>query len=632
MVVKPTPSLYAHPTAPDWYRDPEDILQEKSQRLMSCPDVLIRHIKALFGPLGQQVNNMEEILMIAPKLHIRQSQSLSDGEQDYVQKRKQVVLESLNSLGINCTVESVPHIALLGSGGGQRAAVSLVGSLYQMEQDGLLDTMLYLGGVSGSTWSMSSLYSDPGWSANMDRAVSRLSDPEVGLEEALLWLAERAEEDDFSLTDIWGLITSAGVMKQMDIRRLSDEAMRNVTNPYPVYSAIEKHCYSHGPLKGQWFEVTPHEAGFTELSLFVNTSHLGSRFQGGELKEERPEIDMVKLQGLLGCAIADEETLKDLLPAWLNVPGQIDGALGQYLHVYHTLIQLVALMSRNITDDPTALSQLDNLQKTLEDKFNLNKSALLESKSPEERKHLFEVWSLEMLGGFELWGQRMEDGPTKKHAALIIKKVLPLVVKWEWGTTRNFLYHYQADSVVPPCLHSNERFHLIDAGLLINVAYPPFLGDKRDIDLIIAPEYSAGNIFETLTLARDYAANVKKPFPEIDDKVLEEKDWPKDCYVFQGEQNQPTIVYMPLFNRQNCQDAEEVSQKMEEYSTFQLPFSQEKIEFLLETAKTNMKNNKDIILREINKAVLRRQNKRNSTNSNSPHDTIRENCTQGQIS
>jgi len=50
--------------------------------------------------------------------------------------------------------------------------------------------------------------------------------------------------------------------------------------------------------------------------------------------------------------------------------------------------------------------------------------------------------------------------------------------------------------MVPTCLRAQERFHLIDAGLLMNVAYPPFLGEKRDIDLIIAPEYSAGNVFE----------------------------------------------------------------------------------------------------------------------------------------
>lgn len=57
---------------------------------------------------------------------------------------------------------------------------------------------------------------------------------------------------------------------------------------------------------------------------------------------------------------------------------------------------------------------------------------------------------------------------------------------------------FLADPVVPACLRSKETLNLIDAGLLINVAYPSFLGDKRDIDLIIAPEYSAGNIFEVL--------------------------------------------------------------------------------------------------------------------------------------
>ncbi|XP_027140881.1 cytosolic phospholipase A2 zeta-like [Larimichthys crocea] len=153
----------------------------------------------------------------APEKAIRQSQSLCAGEQEYVHKRKQIVLEALQNLGANCTANNVPHIALLGSGGGQRAAVGLMGTLYQMEKEGLLDTLLYLGGVSGSTWSMTSLYNDPEWSSNMDRAVSRLSGPGVELEQVLAWLNERAKDEDFSLTDIWGALTSAGVMKQMDL-------------------------------------------------------------------------------------------------------------------------------------------------------------------------------------------------------------------------------------------------------------------------------------------------------------------------------------------------------------------------------------------------------------------------------
>ncbi|KAM3863784.1 cytosolic phospholipase A2 gamma-like [Diretmus argenteus] len=528
-----------------------------------------RVIERFAGSLGEPAVIMEEVTptpTTSPKF-VRQSQSLSAGEGEYIHKRKQVVLESLTRLGVNCSEDSVPHVALLASGGGQRAAVALLGSLYQMREDDLLDTLLYMGGVSGSTWSMSSLYSDPCWSTNMTTAVSSLSGPGVELEEALAWLGQRAEEETFSLTDIWGILTAAGVMKQMDRRRLSDEADRNATNPYPVYSSIEKYCYSQGPIEGKWFEVTPHEAGFTELGLFVETSYLGSKFQGGDLIERTPEMDMIQLIGVLGCAVATEEVVRELVPPWLN------------------------------------------------DKVNHDRSALLESKTPEERKTIFQSWSWELLGALEVWSQSLEEGAFKKHVSWLIQKVLPLVVKWEWGTTTNFLYGFQ-NSSAPPCLHTQETFNLIDAGLLINVGYPPFLGDKRDIDLIIAPEYSAGNMFETLTLARDYAAQVKKPFPEIDTKVLEEKDWPKDCYVFPGDQNQqnqPTILYMPLFNRHNCKDAEEVSQRMEEFSTFQLPYNQEKIDFLLGTARENMRRNKETIVEEIRKAAGRRHNKRSSS-------------------
>ncbi|XP_032394010.1 cytosolic phospholipase A2 gamma isoform X2 [Etheostoma spectabile] len=556
---------------------------------------------------AKAVDNMEGNTT-APEKAVRQSRSLCAGEQDYVHKRKLVVLESLSGLGINCTTDSVPHIALLASGGGQRAAVGLVGSLYQMEKEHLLDSLLYLGSVSGSTWSMSSIYGDPQWSANLDAAVSRLSGPGVRLEDALAWLGERAKEEHFSLSDVWGVLTSAGIMKQMDIRRLSDEASRNATNPYPIYSAIEKYSYSNGPIQGKWFEVSPHEAGFTELGLFIPTSLLGSRFQNGELLEEKTEMDMVKLQGILGCALAHEETIRDFIPPWLNVPGQIDGAAEHYLRVYNGLNTLVAL-TRSTIKDPTALSDLDKLQKILEDIANQNESVWLESKSSEERQRLLGQWSLELLAAVQTWSQSLEDGPgMNRPVSMLAKQVLPLIIKWEWGTTGNFLYQYQ-DSTVPPYLRSTERFHLTDAGLLINVGYPSFLGEKRDIDLIIAPEYSAGDMFETLTLARDYAAEVNKPFPEIDATILEDRDWPKGCYVLEGKEKEPTIVFMPLFNRHNCKDAAEFKANMEKFSTFQRPYSQEKIDFVLETAKANIKTNKETLLREIKKAVLRRDNK-----------------------
>ncbi|XP_005945736.1 cytosolic phospholipase A2 gamma [Haplochromis burtoni] len=557
--------------------------------------------------LSQAADNMEGNVALSER-PIRQSHSLCAGEKEYVHKRKQIVLHSLNTLEINCTADSVPHIALLASGGGQRAAVGLVGSLHQMEKEDLLDTLLYLGGVSGSTWSMASLYNDSQFSTNMDAAVSRLFDsPSVKLEQAVDWLGERAKEEHFSLADIWGVLTSAGIMKQMDLRCLSDEANRNATNPYPIYCAIEKHCFTQGPIEGKWFEISPHEAGFTELGLFIETSLLGSKFQNGTLLEKKKEMDMVKLQGILGCAISNEETLRDFVPQWLNVSGHLDSAAKEYLRVWIILDKVIAL-TRITVKDTTALMYLDKLQKILEDKVNHSKTESVEAESMEERKTLFNQWSQELLAAVETWSQSLDDGAFKTDVSFLINQVIPLIAEWKWGTTGNFLYRYQ-ESSVPACLYSNERLQLIDAGLVINVPYPSFLGDKRDIDLIIAPEYSAGNMFETLTLARDYAAEMEKPFPEINDTILEDRDWPKDCYVLEGKEKEPTIIYMPLFNRRNCKDAEEFKAKMDEFSTFQRPFSQEKIKFVLETAKENVKNNKETLLKEINKAALRRHNK-----------------------
>uniref|UniRef100_UPI0037E860AB cytosolic phospholipase A2 gamma-like n=1 Tax=Semicossyphus pulcher TaxID=241346 RepID=UPI0037E860AB len=851
----------------------------------------------------------------ASEKSIRHSQSVCDGEQEYVEKRKQIILESLNSLEINCSADSVPHIALLASGGGQRAAVSVVGSLFQMGKDGLLDSVLYLGGISGSTWSMSSLYSDPQWSKGMDIAVSKLIHTEVKSEEVIAWLEERLKEEHFCLTDIWGVLTSATVMKQMELRRLSEEASRDATNPYPIYCAIEK--YIEEATEGKWFEFSPHEAGFTELGLFVKTSLLGSKFQSGELLEEKPEMDMVKLQGIFGSALADFNKIIDYISNLLPWPRVFQAAkaslqrsdspppfqepvsqrfmiqqsvqvtcvqvssksrviwsksqaslksffLGQVkssqrlcqvksshffstqdpallpwqmmkmlqhrsqlmkmpqhrsqlmkmpqhrsqlmkmpqhrsqlmkmpqhrcqmfsllqhriqmfsmlqhrcqmfsmlqhriqmfsmlqhrcqmfsmlqhriqmfnvedaeaslpdvqfaatsnpdvedaaaslpdvqfaaallpdvedaaaslpedeyaaaslledeyaaaslpedeyaaslpedeyaaaslpedeyaaslpedeyaaaslfedeyaaaslpddehaaADVHGALHELIAL-TRSTIKDPSTLSELDKLQEILEDTEKRHQRPTSHITSTTLRQG-----EIPGVGGYEVpkMARMMISSETSvemgyleklKLGYSLAKQVFQLIWNWEWGTTNNFLYKYQ-DSSVPSLITTKEKLHLVDAGLLMNVPYPPFLGDKRDIDLIIAPDYSAGEIFKTLTLARDYAAKVKKPFPKIDEKILEEREWPKGCYVFEGKEKEPTIVYLPLFNRDNCKDAEQVKEKMSEFSTFQLPHNldQEKIKSLFHTSRENMERNKETLLREINKAALRR--------------------------
>uniref|UniRef100_A0A4W5LDE8 PLA2c domain-containing protein n=1 Tax=Hucho hucho TaxID=62062 RepID=A0A4W5LDE8_9TELE len=199
--------------------------------------------------------------------------------------------------------------------------------------------------------------------------------------------------------------------------------------------------------------------------------------------------------------------------------------------------------------------------------------------SLEERKEFIETVSLELILTSDSWTKDWEDkrctcndegkngvtmGKREKPVMesswvpdtsifWIIKNIFPLVSKWEWGTTSNFLFKI-LDTNVPSSMASKEKIHLVDAGLKINSPYPPVLRTSRDVDLIISLDFSEGDPFETVFSAKEYARQQKLPFPPVNESVREEKDHPQGCYVFEGRRpEEPTIMHMPLFNLQNCQ-------------------------------------------------------------------------------
>uniref|UniRef100_A0A4W5LD03 PLA2c domain-containing protein n=1 Tax=Hucho hucho TaxID=62062 RepID=A0A4W5LD03_9TELE len=158
---------------------------------------------------------------------------------------------------------------------------------------------------------------------------------------------------------------------------------------------------------------------------------------------------------------------------------------------------------------------------------------------------------------------------------------------------------------------SKEKIHLVDAGLKINSPYPTILRTERDVDLIISLDFSAGDPFETVFSAKEYACQQKLPFPPVNESVREENDHPQDCYVFEGRRpEEPTVMHMPLFNLQNCQGEEEIKKEREKYTTFQQHYGAPEIEHLLKKAKDNLKNNKYRILEQIFLAVKRRKNRK----------------------
>ncbi|XP_063071552.1 cytosolic phospholipase A2 gamma-like [Engraulis encrasicolus] len=165
----------------------------------------------------------------------------------------------------------------------------------------------------------------------------------------------------------------------------------------------------------------------------------------------------------------------------------------------------------------------------------------------------------------------------------------------------NILYNLQ-DSRVPKNMCEEDIMHVIDAGLYLNSPYPPMLGRKRGIDLIISFDFSSGDPFETVDVASRYAKTCKVPFPKINLEGTDD-DCPKSLHIFE-EKGKPTVIHIPLFNVDNCKDREGVKRERKEYATFQRPYrGMEKINHLADLAGQNVKVNKEAILKEIRKVA-----------------------------
>ncbi|ROL53839.1 Cytosolic phospholipase A2 gamma [Anabarilius grahami] len=259
---------------------------------------------------------------------VRIEPSLNKNEAEFIDGRRKSVLQSLKKLQIDCSQNEVPNIALLGSGGGERAMVALLGSLVQLQKTGLLDSILYLSGVSGSTWCMASVYQEPDWSTKLetvkDKIIQRISGPGVSWKEAFVKLKKYYGKDHFSLTDIWAVMVITTFVKEIDEHTLTEQWSQQSKDgkvPFPIYTVIDKKCKQRN-IGDPWFEITPHEAGYSLTGAFVDASNFGSKFHKGSKKNQQDEFDMLYLQALCGSALADEVEIKKLL--WQKIKGSED--------------------------------------------------------------------------------------------------------------------------------------------------------------------------------------------------------------------------------------------------------------------------------------------------------------------
>uniref|UniRef100_A0A8C4YS26 PLA2c domain-containing protein n=1 Tax=Gopherus evgoodei TaxID=1825980 RepID=A0A8C4YS26_9SAUR len=138
--------------------------------------------------------------------------------------KKEFICLSLFSLTQD-TKDNMPNITILGSGGGLRAMIALQGTLVEMKKQGLLDAVLHLCGVSGSTWCMSTLYKDKNWTEKVqdleECLCDTLSKSSWDLHKAYSLVCQAAKDELFSLTDVWASFVPLPISSKRSLRHLS---------------------------------------------------------------------------------------------------------------------------------------------------------------------------------------------------------------------------------------------------------------------------------------------------------------------------------------------------------------------------------------------------------------------------
>ncbi|XP_076146115.1 cytosolic phospholipase A2 gamma-like [Alosa pseudoharengus] len=550
---------------------------------------------------------------------------LSPPEMHFIKERQSVIQDALRRHKIHCPETDVPRVVLLGSGGGQRAYIGFLGVMRQLGKEDLLDCMLYVAGVSGSTWCMSSLYQDPQWSQHAEEAANKalLSMSEHGegvtFHDGVEWMKQRYAEGDFSLSDVWGVITCWIKGVSLETRPFMDDKDENGANPYPLYSAMEKHCFHKEQRKEMWFEFSPHEVGFLEPGAYVETSLLKKDFEGGTMKPVQPvqrkPMDMVELQGMCGCAMGDlgeiRDYMKTALLKWIHSisPVKENGVNPGKIEIVFILADLM----ENYADIEHSLSKLERLKES-NGEFSLSLKHLEQetwrNMIDQERKKLVETIFDELIASIDKWGHdhSQVNGPAG-DVWWVMRHVMPLFIGWKFGTVANFLYKFQ-DDVIPKDMIQEEQMHLIDAGLYLNSPYPSALRAARDIDLIISFDFSERKPFKTLRVASHYANINHHPFYNVQFYKKLDPKRPKSYYVFE-ESGKPTVIHIPLFNMDNCKNRPTIKTEKNEYSTFQSTYRDKtKIDHLANLSAENVKMNRENILSEIEKAVQRRKQRK----------------------
>lgn len=278
--LKRLPSFFS-----EMYSDLKDTFISAFNILITIPSTLFSHLVE-----DHAYSKNEAIIRLASDT------KLCPQEELFIQERTEFVAPHLAEFTqTDIPKEHAPRIGLCFSGGGFRAMLLTLGFLHGAHDIGLLDSVTYTAGLSGSTWAIAPwIASRKSINDYMETAPSKLSQEIVPI--ADLWALKHivetciekiAYKQIISTMDIYGAILANILLSEYGTQRFDlgfthAHAHLDKTYPLPVYSTIIGNNYPY-----DWIDVTPYELGCKELGGYVPTWAYGRRFSNG-VSTDRP--------------------------------------------------------------------------------------------------------------------------------------------------------------------------------------------------------------------------------------------------------------------------------------------------------------------------------------------------------
>ncbi len=254
---------------------------------------------------------------------VRVGNHVSLGEAQARDNRMVKVKQAIeNKLG---PVAYVPKIAVVCSGGGIRAMTLHMGWLTGAQKTGLLDTILWMSVLSGSTWSTASWMQHSLITKNLSpeshrkelfKATNNLVLEQMTKDDIVqmsnMFMVAAAYEKPFTAVNLWGAMIGNRMMfgfgdnKQGQKLSAQASAVQDGSYPIPVYTAVSG---EEGKGEKYWYAFTPWEISLEPWKkgsdgISIPMWGLGREYKNGVSKGYSPEPSLGFCLGTFGSAFA----------------------------------------------------------------------------------------------------------------------------------------------------------------------------------------------------------------------------------------------------------------------------------------------------------------------------------------